>query len=189
MRKVIVFTHTTIDGFMGRPEDKFDWVTWDTEADEDYTTELMARADTILSGRATYQAFESSWPQRAADPKFGPPAMAEFAQWMVKTPIVVFTHTLTSFEMANARRAERDLVSEVHALKAEPGKDIVVFGGASIVQALVAAGLVDEYWFKVNPIVLGSGLPIFSRVDEKVGLTLEWSKVYDSGVVGLKYAA
>jgi dihydrofolate reductase len=60
-------------------------------------------------------------------------------------------------------------------------------GGASTVAEAVRLGLVDEYWFKVMPVAIGQGLPVFARLDALVDLTLVWSKVYPSGVLGLRY--
>lgn len=192
-----MFAHTSIDGFMGGPKGELDWILHDEEVDNDFIPAMIRTADTILSGRATYESFEAFWPERAANPDqaYTPrasgqsPAERDLAQWMVTTPMVVFTNTVDSFEMSNARRAERDIAAEVNALKTEPGKDMVIFGGASTVQTLVAEGLIDEYWLKQTPVAVGAGLPIFSKLTDKQPLTLTWSKAYDSGIVGLRYAA
>ena len=115
--------------------------------------------------------------------------LAVFAEWMLTTPIVVFSHGEPALGMSNARLATLPLVEEVAKLKDQPGGDLVVFGGATIVQELVRLGLVDEYWLKVEPVAIGQGLPVFGRVDSPVDLTLVWHKVYRSGVVGLRYEA
>lgn len=188
MRKVILFINTTIDGFVARPDGGLDWMQWDDEqVDEYFTTDLRATADTILTGRKTYQSFESAWPARATDSSL-PQHMYEFANWMIDTPIVVFTKTMDTFGLEQARRAESDIAAEVAALRAEPGKDMVIFGGADTARAFIAEGLIDEYWLKVHPAAIGTGLPIFTDIAEKGALTLTWSKVYDSGVIGLRYA-
>jgi dihydrofolate reductase len=162
------------------------WMVDDEEMDHDFTTDLRQRADTILTGRATYQSFEGAWPAMAEDPSLTP-EMAKFATWMVETPIVVFSNTEPSVGMKNARLATLGIAEEVAALRAEPGGDMVIFGGASTVEEFVRLGLVDEYWLKVQPVAIGQGLPVFSRLDAPVDLALVWSKAYSSGVVGLRY--
>ena len=68
-----------------------------------------------------------------------------------------------------------------------PGKDIWLFGGASLTASLVNAGLVDEFWLSVHPIILGSGKPLFHGVKNRVPLNLIQSKSYTSGLVSLTY--
>ena len=48
-------------------------------------------------------------------------------------------------------------------------------------------GLVDDYWFKLHPVALGAGLPVFTELQDKTGLTLVHSTAYDSGVLTLRY--
>jgi dihydrofolate reductase len=139
--------------------------------------------DTILTGRVTYQSFEAFWPAAATDPS-SPPDLVELATWMLDTPKVVFSSTLDKVEMRSSRLAEAGIAEEVARLKLEPGKDLVVFGGASTVQAFVKLGLVDEYRMKVHPVAIGSGLAVFT---ERVSLRLVRSKAYRSGVLGLHF--
>jgi len=186
MRKVILFANTSLDGFMGGKGGDMSWMVDDEEMDHEFTTDIRHRADTILTGRATYQSFEGAWPAMAEDPSLTP-EMATFATWMVETPIVVFSNTEPSLGMKNARLATLGIAEEVAKLRAEPGGDMVIFGGASTVEQFVGLGLVDEYWLKVEPVAVGQGLPVFSRLDAPTDLALVWSKVYGSGVVGLRY--
>ena len=183
----MVVVNTSLDGFMGGVDGDMGWMLDDEEMDHDFTTDVRTRADTIVAGRATYQSFESAWPSIAEDPSLSP-EMAAFGRWMVTTPMVVFSHGTPALGMATARLARRGVVEEVTELKAGPGGDLVAFGGAGIVQDLVRLGLVDEYWFKVMPVAIGRGLPVFGRLDAPTDLVLTWHKVYSSGVVGLRYA-
>ena len=187
MRKVILFVNSSLDGFMGGEGGDMSWMVDDEEMDDDFTTDIRERADTILIGRALYESFEGAWPARAADPSKLPPRIATFARWVVETPIVVFSHANPTLAMSNARLATLDIADEVAKLREEPGKDMVIFGGASTVGELVSLGLIDEWWLKVEPVAVGRGLPIFDRLDAPADLRLTWSKVYPSGVVGLRY--
>ena len=188
MRKLILGVNASLDGFMGGVGGDMTWMVEDEEMDHDFTTDIRQRADTMLAGRATYQSFEGAWPAMAESSSLSP-ELAVFAEWMLTTPIVVFSHGEPALGMSNARLATLPLVEEVAKLKDQPGRDLVVFGGATIVQELVRLGLVDEYWLKVEPVAIGQGLPVFGDVDSPVDLTLVWHKVYRSGVVGLRYEA
>jgi dihydrofolate reductase len=79
----------------------------------------------------------------------------------VDTPKVVFSKTLT--EVSPVSRIATDVPTEVAALKAGSGRDIVAFGGVSLVSSLVEHGLVDEYWIKLAPTAIGAGRPLFPR--------------------------
>lgn len=188
MRKLILSVNASFDGFVGGPDGDMSWMVDDEDMDHEFTTALRHRADTMLAGRATYESFAGAWPQIARSSELTP-EMAAFARGMLETPIVVFSRGEPVLDMPNARLAERPLAEEVAALKDQPGGDIAVFGGASIVGALVGLGLVDEFWVKVEPVAIGRGLPIFDQLSGPLDLKLAWSKVSPSGVVGLRYTA
>jgi dihydrofolate reductase len=80
-----------------------------------------------------------------------------------------------------------DGVEVVRRLKAETGKDIYLCGGADLATALFKEDLIDEVILKVNPLLLGSGIPLISDMGKYVDLELIDSRVYDSGVVLLSY--
>jgi dihydrofolate reductase len=82
------------------------------------------------------------------------------------TPKVVFSRTLTSSPWANATVTNGDLVQEIGALKAQPGGDIMAYGGATFVSGLVRHSLVDEYHLYLNPAALGRGLPVFPELEQ-----------------------
>jgi len=172
MRKVILFVNITLDGFLCGPDGELDWMLPDPEMNIEFTDAMRARVDTILSGRVAHEQLQANFRAQAADPA-SPPALVDFARWMIDTPSVVFS-----------RSGAGDLVAEVEALKALPGKDMVLFGGAGTAQEFARQGLVDEYWLKVYPVALGAGRPLFT---ERTSLTLKESKTWDSGIVTLRY--
>jgi dihydrofolate reductase len=187
MRKVILFMHVSLDGFVCGPNGEQDWMTMnDDEMGKYLASDLMATVDTMLIGRVLYQGFASFWPTVATDPAH-PKELIDFANWMENTPKIVFSKTLQTVEWKNSRLAQHDLANEIAHLKQQPGGDIVVFGGASLVAALTESNLVDEYQIKLEPIVLGVGKPLFRHVEDRIKLTLVKSKAFDSGVVGLYY--
>jgi len=99
---------------------------------------------------------------------------------MVDTPKVVFSKTLTRALGKNVRVESGDLVQAVTRLKEQRGKDIVVYGGATFVSALIEHDLIDELNIFVNPVAIGRGMQIFK--DRKT-LRSTGSTAYPSGVV------
>jgi dihydrofolate reductase len=83
----------------------------------------------------------------------------------------------------NARISQAPLADEIRALKREPGKDLVVFGGARIANSLIRHRLIDEYRLTVHPIALGEGLPLMHGLLEPQRLELISSTAYADGCV------
>jgi dihydrofolate reductase len=183
MRNVIVFVNLTLDGYLAGPNGELDWMLSrpDETLNQEFTDAMRERVDTILSGRNFHHGMEQNFRAQAADPA-SPPGLVEFANWIIDTPRVVFSHTLT--EVAENATVASDIPKEIAALKAEPGKDMVLFGGVSTVQSFVHSGLIDEYWIKVYPVAIGTGQPLFPT---PVDLTLIDSKTYDSGIITSRY--
>ncbi len=86
----------------------------------------------------------------------------------------------------NARLSRGNIVEEIAQLKAQPGKDMSV-GGATIAAALIQSGLIDEYQLFINPVVLGSGTPMFPALHNTINLRLVESHTFNSGVILLRY--
>ena len=113
--------------------------------------------------------------------------MHDFATRIVAARKIVFTRTLTESPWPNTQLATGDLKEEVLKLKAQTGKDILVYGGSSFVAALIRAGLVDELHFFVNPIALGKGASAFSQLETWQPLALKNAVPLASGLVLLHY--
>jgi dihydrofolate reductase len=77
----------------------------------------------------------------------------------------------------------------VKALKAGPGKDIMMFGSNELCVSLMQAGLMDELQIVVNPVVFGAGTPLFQGLDKKTELALVDTRRFKSGAVMLRYVA
>jgi dihydrofolate reductase len=100
---------------------------------------------------------------------------------------VVFTKTLDKSEWDNTVLAKGDLVDEITKLKIQDGKDIIAYGGATFVSALIKQGLIDEFHLFINPTAIGNGMTIFKELDSKQNLTLVKSTSFDCGIVVLNY--
>ncbi len=187
MRKVILFMHVSVDGFVCGPNDEMDWVTMNDDKIGEYLIpELQKTVDTMLVGRVLYQGFQQYWPTVPENPN-SPPEMVEFAHWMINTPKVVFSNTLKELDWTNSRLATADPATTVRLMKQERGGDMVIFGGASLAAHFVKNNLVDEYRIKLEPIVLGEGKSLYQEIKERIKLKLVRCKSFDSGVTGIYY--
>jgi dihydrofolate reductase len=127
--------------------------------------------DLHLMGRRTYEEMAGHWPQ--SDDAYAAP--------MNTIPKVVFSSTLERADWPESRIAGGDLVTEIAALKREPGNDLLAWGGAAFAQSLSRLGLVDEYRLILQPVALGDGLPLFKDLSAPLGLELVDAQTYDSG--------
>ncbi|OAM94930.1 bifunctional deaminase-reductase domain protein [Pelosinus fermentans DSM 17108] len=98
--------------------------------------------------------------------------------------VVSTTYTASSGEV---QYINRNIEAEIRKLKQEPGKDVWLYGGASLISTFINLGLVDEYRLSVHPVVLGAGKPLFESLRERLSLVLTDVRRYSSGVVQLVY--
>ena len=187
MRKIITTTWVTLDGFIASPNGAMDWVgeTYD-EAMGTYESDVVSNADTLLLGRVTYQSFSGSWPHVPDSPTAseGEKAYARMLNAMRK---VVFSTTLEQVEWNNSTLLREVVPEAIERMKNEPGRDMLVYGSASLVRTLTNLGLIDEYQLLVHPVILGGGKPLFQDLKEQVKLKLVNTKTHPSGVVVLMY--
>ncbi|OUJ75912.1 dihydrofolate reductase family protein [Hymenobacter crusticola] len=185
MRKLKLQVQMTLDGYIAGPNGEMDWLTFDwDDALKQYTEELTASVDGIVLGRKLAQGFIPHWANVAATTDN--PELAAGRKF-TDTPKVVFTKTLTQSEWANTVLATGDLVEEINHLKQQPGKDLIAYGGATFVSALIQHGLLDEYHLYINPVAIGKGMPIFQALEHKQHLALLQATTFDCGIVVLKY--
>jgi dihydrofolate reductase len=177
MRKVIVSNLMSLDGFFEGPNHELDWFVVDEEFFA-YARDMLRGVDTIVFGRKTYQHMADYWPSAPAD---------EIADQMNNLPKIVFSRTLESAEWRNSTLVKNDPIAEISKLKQLPGKDMVILGSASLASFLLQKGLIDEYRVILNPVLLGSGRPLFQDVKQRLRLKLSRTKLFGSGVVVLYY--
>jgi dihydrofolate reductase len=179
MRKLIAAINMTLDGFCDHTA-----VISDDEMHQHYS-ELLSNAGTILFGRTTYQLMESYWPSVVTNPTGNKP-MDEFAVLIDNILKIVFSRTLRNVDWKNTTLKTEVIKEEVVELKQQAGKDIIV-GSPSLIVALTHLDLIDEYQLSVQPIVLGSGLPLFKNVNNRIDLKLLKTKTFRCGAVILYY--
>jgi dihydrofolate reductase len=190
MRKVVVQQFVTLDGHAAGPNGELDFVT-ESGASADPTSgpfvekqlAFIEILDTILLGAVTYRMFAAYWPEQTTEAQ-------AIADALNATPKVVFSSTLESAPWGNwepARLVSGDAAVEVRRLKAEPGKDMVVWGSLALSDSLMRDGLVDEYRLQICPVVLGRGKRLFEEGLAPQDLKLLESVTYDD-MVAVRYA-
>lgn len=147
---------------------------------EDYDT-----GDVILIGRETYDSFAGAWPEREEAGGEDAP----FAKRLGDTRKVVVSRQRLEFSWRNSELLQGDLVEAVTALKADPGvRGIVIPGSISVVQQLLAAGLVDELRLLVHPVAARKGRRLFDDGDAPYHLAVVSTKTFPTGVIRVIYA-
>ncbi len=184
MRKVIASVFVTLDGYMVGPNEDMSWV-MNNFNDEmaKYAGDLMDSMDTILLGRVTYEIMAKAWPASTEETAPG-------ADKMNTTPKIVFSRTLDKAEWGkwnNARVVHDHAAQEIAKLKQQPGKNMVIYGSAKLVQSFTQQGLIDEYQLLVHPLVMGAGKRLFANMEKPLKLQLLRSEAYKNGVVVLYY--
>jgi dihydrofolate reductase len=115
----------------------------------------MNTADALLFGRRTWQGMAAAWPDRAGD---------AYADQMNAIKKYVASRTLTQDDLTwnnSTLLSPDDAVADIAALRSQDGGDMLIWGSASLVRALLADGLVDELNLMIEPILLGGGKRIF----------------------------
>ena len=187
MGRLIVTMWMTLDGFIAGPNNEMDWVAahYD-DAMGKYENDLVSAADTLLLGRVTYESFAGAWPYVPDNPNASE-GEKEYARKLNSMRKIVYSRTLESADWNNSTLKREIIPEEIGELKREAEKDIVIYGSASIVQALTNLGLIDEYQLLVHPVVLGSGKPLFKNIKERATLKHLTTATHPSGVVLLSY--
>jgi dihydrofolate reductase len=174
MRKLVLQMGISIDGYVsGGPEKD---IGAGGVVHPDVAARTMAwitRAGLHAMGRVTYEEMSGFWPT----------STEEYAKAMNEIPKVVFSKTLTRADWPTTTIARGDLDDEVAKLKAEPGGDIIAYGGYTFAQALTRANLVDEYRLVTRPVALGSGEPMFKDLPIERRLELASVTPYPDGTV------
>lgn len=185
MRRLVYFVATTLDGRIAGPDGRLDFFPngdhVQAQADElpetlpAHVREALgassraSRFDTVLMGRHTYEPARSAGIEHPYAP----------------LETIVFSRTLSPRDEGGLRITEDDPLRVVHALKAQPGRDLWLCGGGNLAAQL--AGEIDELLVKVNPIVAGEGIPLLSGPFEPRALRLRDHRRFDSGVMWLTY--
>src|SRR6188474_1034004 len=145
--------------------------------DEAWNEGQLLAADALLLGRRTWQIWAAFWPT----------APGELAERLNAIPKYVVSNSLTRAAWSNTTILSGDIRRRIEALKAQPGRELVVYGSPGLFDQLLKDDLVDEYRILVYPVILGSGKRMFSDRIDTHHLRLARSRTFGSGVVLLCY--
>lgn len=186
MTKIISFVHLSLDGFVCGPNGEMDWITIEQEV-FDRVEERIQLTNTAIYGRNTFQMMEGYWPTAADKPNASAHDKAH-SKWYKDATKVVLSRTLTGGS-GNTLIINDSIEDQLQALKnsSEVKGNIYIFGSPSATHSLISKGLVDGYWLFVNPILLGSGVPLFKDITSRTKLQLQESYALKCGVVEQLY--
>ena len=181
MRKLIFGINLTVDGCCDHTKGIGD------EEVHDFFTGLLLEADTLLYGRKTYQLMVPFWPDVAKNNSGQTKSMNEFARAFASVKnIVVVSRSLSDVKEKQTNIVRGDLREEILRLKQQEGKSILA-GGVDVPSQLISFGLVDEYVFVIQPLVVGQGRRLLENFTLHEKLQLVDAKIFKNGSVALRY--
>lgn len=182
MRRLMMFNQVSLDGFF---TDRSGDISWAHRSDPEWDAFVAGNAKgggELLFGRKTFQMMESFWPTREAF-EMAP----DVAEGMNNYSKVVYSRTLDRVTWKNTTLVADDPAADVRKRKQASGPDMVIMGSGTIVALLTTHGLIDEYQFVVNPIVLGAGRTAFEGLESKLPLERTSSRTFANGNVVVSY--
>jgi dihydrofolate reductase len=169
MRSVIVYIATSADGYIARPDGGVEWLDRPHPPGDYGMPAFYDSVDTVLVGRKTWKVGVDLGATHFSGKKN-----------------YVFSHT-----PQKAKKVEfiaEDPGQFVKRLRAQPGKDIWLVGGAELIATLIDAGQVDRFLIHVVPVLIGEGIPLIAPGHREIQLELRGTETYADGVVKLDYA-
>ncbi len=170
MRKIVYSVAMSLDGYLAGPNGEADWIVVDSEVD---FGRMMARFDTLLMGRRTFEAAQALGGGGA----------------MPGVESIVVSRTIRQEDHPDLKILSSDLAGAVSRLRDAPGKDTWLFGEGSLFRSLLDLGLVDTIEVAVIPILLGNGIPLLPTRSQRTTLQLLRTKTNKAtGTQMLEYA-
>jgi dihydrofolate reductase len=200
MRKIVAATFLTLDGVMQAPggpeEDKsggFAFGGWQAGSWEDAVgaaiDETFREGFDLLLGRRTYDIFAAHWPFVPTDPSVPgyDPGMAEIAVAFNRVTKYVATHRPESLAWENSEWLGPDPAAKLRDIKNGDGPMLLIQGSSVLIQALLAADLIDDLRLMIAPIVLGGGKRLFGDGTLPRTLRLVTSATTPGGTILARY--
>lgn len=173
MRKMSLFIAMSLDGYIAKPNDDLNFLKLVEKEGEDYGyAEFMAKIDTIIIGRRTYDYVVKEIGASHYDNG--------------KRDVYVITRTERP-KLGRTIFYTGNITELVDRLKSESGKNIYCDGGAEVINELLKYNLIDEFIISVIPVLLGNGTRLFK--DERAEQILEFieAKIFETGLTQLHY--
>jgi dihydrofolate reductase len=168
MRRLRYQVAASLDGFIAGPKGEYDWIVSDPSIDFDA---LFKEFDTAVMGRKTYEAAIANGGDGS----------------LTGLDVVVFSRSLPPRTLEGVRITKEDARDVVKALKAQPGRDIWLFGGGALFRSLLDARLVDTVEVALIPVLLGHGIPLLPPGASTKLELVDQKTLPASGIVALSY--
>lgn len=185
MRKLILIAHISLDGFVAGPNGELDGFEA-AEENLEFVCDLTETADTALFGRHSYELLDKYWPT-ARDHPGATRGEVRFSNWYNTAQKIVLSKSLTDSNHANTIIIKDDVAQEILNIKEQPGQDILIFGSPSSTQTIMQAGLIDQYWIFINPVLFAKGIPLFKDLKDKIKLKLLNTRLFSNGEMAMQY--
>ncbi|ULT59431.1 dihydrofolate reductase family protein [Neobacillus drentensis] len=177
-RRIILDLAVTLDGLIEGKNGEVDWCIMDAEMG---FINFLNEIDTILYGRKSYDLWGQYTPENDATD-------TEKEMWELVHSKEKYVFSRKQKQTENKTIFINDnIIEEVNKLKNKPGKDIWLYGGASLITTFINLGLIDEFRLSVHPIILGEGKPLFIDIKQRTNLKMVKTRKFSSGVVQLIY--
>ena len=185
MRNIILVVHISLDGFVAGPKGELDKFP-SAEENLAFVVDLTHGADAALFGKNSYLLLNAYWPTARNHPGATKPEV-EYSNWYNEAQKIVVSATLPQPEAANTTVIRENVASAVAAIKKQPGRAILIFGSPTLSQTLIEADLIDEFWIFINPVLFGSGIPLFTTMARHLNLKLQHTKSFTNGELAMHY--
>jgi dihydrofolate reductase len=176
-RKIIVHIATSADGYIARPDGDVEWLNRRPRNIDYGMKEFYATIDTILWGRKTYDWLLNYFKKQGKTTGLFDTRLANY----------VFSRKPPRRPAPGVEFVSKPVKAFARNLRATPGKDIWMMGGAGLIASFLDAGEIDEFDIHVMPVFIGKGIPLVAPRHRDVELRLRSSKTYRDGVVRLRY--
>lgn len=176
-RRIILDLAVTLDGFIEGKNGEVDWCIMDPDME---FTDFLNQIDTILYGRKSYDLWGQYTPNNEESD-------SEKEIWKLVHSKEKYVFSRTKKTDHKAKFINEKIVEEINKLKKKAGKDIWLYGGASLITTFIHLGLVDEFRLSIHPVVLGEGKPLFSDIKQRINLKMVQTRTFSSGVVQIIY--
>lgn len=180
MRKVILCLAVSFDGLIEGPNGELDWIVFGKDGGSALTS-FIEEIDTVLYGRISYEMWGNPEITDASS-EFG----KDFYGKLASMDRYVFSTTRDMFD-GSPTVVTDDAEHLVAHLKSQPGKNIWLYGGASLITTFMNEGLVDELRLAIMPSIIGEGKPLFQNIRNRTDLTLVSVQPSESGVLDVTY--
>ena len=176
-RKIIVYIATSADGYIARPDGDVEWLDRRPSKVDYGIKKFYPTIDTILWGRKTYDWLLNYYKQRGKTKGLFDTKLANY----------VFSRNPPRQPAPGVQFESGRVKAFAQRLRASPGKQIWMMGGAGLIASFLDAGEIDEFDIHVIPVFIGKGVPLVAPRHRDIPLHLRSLKKYSDGVVRVRY--